>query len=252
MAQLTYDEELQWQSWSESRNPEAGDYLAKKYLPLVSYHVQRMSAGLPKNVSRDELRSLGMVGLFNALERFEPSRDLKFDTYASFRIRGAILDGLRKEDWLPRSSREKTKKIESATERLEQERLRNVTPEEIAKELQLTPDEVVGTLNENFFASMVSVDEKINMENDDNKSFHIKDEKAVLPENKVIQNETLEELASVISSLNKNEQLVLQLFYKEEMTLTEIGQVLELSTSRISQIHSKAILKLRNLLAKII
>ena len=106
--------------------------LVKKYTPLVSYHVQRISVNLPKSVSRDDIRSLGMMGLFDALERFDPERDLKFDTYASFRIRGAILDGLRKEDWLPRSAREKSKKMEATIEKLEQKLMRNVTPNEIA------------------------------------------------------------------------------------------------------------------------
>ena len=103
----TVDEQQYWQKWVTSRDEEAGNILIKKYLSLVSYHVQRISVSLPKNVSRDDLKSLGMIGLYDALEKFDPTRDLKFDTYASFRVRGAILDGLRKEDWLPRSARDK-------------------------------------------------------------------------------------------------------------------------------------------------
>lgn len=254
MSHLANEEEMhQWKQWIESKDPQAGDFLAKKYMPLVSYHVQRISVGLPKSVSRDDLRGLGMMGLFNALERFEPARDLKFDTYASFRIRGAILDGLRKEDWLPRSSREKTKKIESTIEKLEQEKMRNVTPEEVASELNISADEVISTLNENFFANIISVDENPQEQDDkEGKAFNFKDEKAVLPEESAIREELYNELAKVITTLNKNEQMVLQLFYKEELTLTEIGQIMDLSTSRISQIHSKAIFKLRSLLTKII
>lgn len=254
MSQVANEEEIhQWYKWVESKDPQAGDFLAKKYMPLVSYHVQRISVGLPKNVCRDDLRSLGLMGLFNALERFDPDRDLKFDTYASFRIRGTILDGLRKEDWLPRSSREKTKKIDSVIEKLEQLKMRTVTAEEIADELNITPEEVVSTLNENFFANVISVDENpLDQEDKDGKGFFIKDEKAVLPEENVIRRELYDELEKVILTLNKNEQLVLQLFYKEELTLTEIGEVMDLSTSRISQIHSKAIFKLRNILSKIV
>ncbi|MEH6942151.1 FliA/WhiG family RNA polymerase sigma factor [Bacillus sp. JJ722] len=254
MSQVANEEEIhQWYKWVESKDPQAGDFLAKKYMPLVSYHVQRISVGLPKNVCRDDLRSLGLMGLFNALERFDPDRDLKFDTYASFRIRGTILDGLRKEDWLPRSSREKTKKIDSVIEKLEQLNMRTVTAEEIAAELNITPEEVVSTLNENFFANVISVDENpLDQEDKDGKGFFLKDEKAVLPEENVIRKELYEELEKVILTLNKNEQLVLQLFYKEELTLTEIGEVMDLSTSRISQIHSKAIFKLRNILSKIV
>lgn len=252
MAQLARDDEaVQWKKWVESKDREAGDFLARKYMPLVSYHVQRISVGLPKSVSRDDLRSLGMMGLFNALERFEPDRDLKFDTYASFRIRGTILDGLRKEDWLPRSAREKTKKIEHAIERLEQEQMRNVSPEEVAATLGISPEEVISTMNENFFANIISVEDQMDHDEHDGKSYHIKDEKAILPDEHVVHEEVLEDLGRGISQLNKNEQLVLQLFYKEELTLTEIGHVMELSTSRISQIHSKAIFKLRNTLNSI-
>jgi RNA polymerase sigma factor for flagellar operon FliA len=187
-----------------------------------------------------------MMGLFNALERFDTKSDLKFDTYASFRIRGAILDGLRKEDWLPRSARDKAKKIESAIEKLEQQYMRNLSPTEIAAELNIPEDEVYAALNENFFANVLSMDENPQEDDKESANFHIKDEKADLPEEHVLRDELYEELAKVIETLNEKEQLVLQLFYKEELTLTEIGQVMSLSTSRISQIHSKAIYKLRN------
>ena len=110
-AATTMEDQLYWQKWIQTRDINAGNFLVQKYMPLVSYHVQRISVGLPKNVSRDDLRSLGMFGLYDALEKFDHSRDLKFDTYASFRIRGAIIDGLRKEDWLPRNTREKAKKL---------------------------------------------------------------------------------------------------------------------------------------------
>ncbi|KOR81594.1 RNA polymerase subunit sigma [Bacillus sp. FJAT-21352] len=240
------EEQLYWKNWVDCRDPLAGDILVKKYIPLVSYHVQRISVSLPKNVSRDDIRSLGMMGLFDALERFDTKRDLNFDTYASFRIRGAILDGLRKEDWLPRSARDKAKKIESAIEKLEQQYMRNLSPTEIAAELNIPEDEVYGALNENFFANVLSMDENSQEDDKESANFHIKDEKADIPEEHVLRDELYQELAKVIETLNEKEQLVLQLFYKEELTLTEIGQVMSLSTSRISQIHSKAIYKLRN------
>ncbi|MFD0049334.1 FliA/WhiG family RNA polymerase sigma factor [Actinomycetes bacterium NPDC127524] len=246
MSQLsTLEEQIYWKNWIESHDPDAGDQLVKKYLPLVSFHVQRISVSLPKSVSRDDIRSLGMMGLFDALERFDPNRDLKFDTYASFRIRGAILDGLRKEDWLSRSARDKAKKIEAAAEKLEQELMRNASPKEIACSLNITEDEVYTALNENFFANVLSMDENPQEQEEKESHFHIKDEKAMLPEENLMKQELYSELAKVIESLNEKEQLVLQLFYKEELTLTEIGQVMNLSTSRISQIHSRAIYKLR-------
>jgi len=153
----TADEQEYWQKWVTSRDEEAGNILVKKYLTLVSYHVQRISVSLPKNVSRDDLKSLGMIGLYDALEKFDPTRDLKFDTYASFRVRGAILDGLRKEDWLPRSARDKTKKMDAAIEKLEQKYLRNVTPEEIAIELEISVENVYTTIFATIFSGLPSL-----------------------------------------------------------------------------------------------
>ncbi|CAM3704140.1 FliA/WhiG family RNA polymerase sigma factor [Mesobacillus zeae] len=244
------DEQEIWEKWIQSRDREAANLLIKKYMQLVSYHVQRISATLPKSVSRGDLKSLGMMGLYDALEKFDHKRDLKFDTYASFRIRGAILDGLRKEDWLPRSTREKAKRIEAAAEKLEQQYMRNVTAEEIAAVVGLETEEIVTTVNEHFFANVLSIDEQSNEDEREGQSFSIKDNKTATPEESLVKGEMLQEMAALISQLNEKEQLVLSLFYREELTLTEIGQVMSLSTSRISQIHSKALFKLRKLLEK--
>ncbi len=252
-SETTLEEKNAWEMWTTTRDTDACNTLIKKYMPLVSFHVQRISVGLPKSVSREELNSLGMIGLYDALERFDPKRDLKFDTYASFRIRGSIIDGLRKEDWLSRGTREKTKKIEAAIEKLEQKMMRNVTVQEIANELDLSTEEVYSTMNEHFFANVLSIDEQLN-ESDEKEgpTFAIRDDKTEIPEEKVMKDELIKEMASMIETLNDKEQLVLSLFYKEELTLTEIGQVMNLSTSRISQIHSKAIFKLRHSLEKVI
>lgn len=249
---ITFDEQTAWKKWTECRDAEAGNFLAKKYLTLVSYHVQRIAIGLPKNVSRDDLNSLGMMGLFDALEKFDPHRDLKFDTYASFRVRGAIIDGLRKEDWLPRSTREKAKKIEAVSEKLEQELMRKASSLEIADALGIPEDEVCSTINEHFYSNVLSMDEQpLDLDEKEGTSFALKDEKADNPEEKLIRKELLGNLASLIEKLNEKEQLVVSLFYYEELTLTEIGQVMSLSTSRISQIHSRALFKLNQFLAKI-
>jgi RNA polymerase sigma factor for flagellar operon FliA len=253
MAQAaTLEEQLNWQKWIKSRDLESGNYLIKKYLPLVSYHVQRISVSLPKSVSREDLRSSGMLGLYDALEKFDQSRDLKFDTYASFRIRGAILDGLRKEDWLPRNTRDKAKKIDSAIEKLEQQKMGQVSVTDIARELNMTEDEVYTTMNEQFFANVLSMDEQpLENEEKENHFVALKDKKAEIPEESLIKKELLDELAEKIEELSEKEQLIISLFYQEELTLTEIGSILNLSTSRISQIHSKALFKLRHSLEKI-
>ncbi len=243
-------EDVYWDLWNRNRDPDAGDILVQRYTPLVSYHVQRISSGLPKNVSRDDIMSLGLQGLFDALTKFDTSRDLKFDTYASFRIRGTIIDGLRKEDWLPRSSREKSKKLEDEITKLEQQLQRHVTPEEIANHMGTSVDEVYLTVHEHYFSNVLSIDEKMNDDDDEGqKSFIIKDQTSKTPEQRTMMNELIGDLVNKIKELNKNEQLVLSLFYTEEMTLTEIGEILSLSTSRISQIHSKALFKLRKLLS---
>ncbi|WP_255259802.1 sigma-70 family RNA polymerase sigma factor [Lentibacillus sp. CBA3610] len=127
-----------WKQWLENNDQSAANELIDHYMYLVSFHVERISSNLPGNVSKDDLKSFGMMGLFDALTKFQHDRELKFDTYASFRIRGAIIDGLRKEDWLPRSIREKTKKVEVTSQELEQLYQREPTSDEIAEKLQIT------------------------------------------------------------------------------------------------------------------
>ncbi|SDN28867.1 FliA/WhiG family RNA polymerase sigma factor [Alkalicoccus daliensis] len=238
-----------WGEWLTQKSTTAGDYLIEAYMPLVEYHVQRIRTHLPKSVREDDLRSHGMTGLLDALEKFDAGRDLKFDTYASFRVRGAIMDGLRQEDWLPRSVRDRSKKIEQTIESLEQKYGRNVLPEEVAAQLNIPVEEVLRTMNDTFFSHLLSIDEPTNDSGkEDTYANVIVDKNSQSPEDHVMNMATREELAAAVGQLNKNEQLVVSLFYVEEMTLTEIGEIMNLSTSRISQIHSKCIFKLQNLL----
>ncbi|WP_100399327.1 FliA/WhiG family RNA polymerase sigma factor [Bacillus sp. FJAT-44742] len=240
-----------WEKWGNDKNAEAADQLVEAYLPLVRYHVGRISAGLPRNVNREEVMSHGLMGLFDAINKFDFSRELKFDTYASFRIRGAIIDGLRQEDWLPRTMREKAKKIEESVERLEQQYGRFVTEEEISEELGMDKHEVQRIVSETFFANILSIDdESQEYEKEETYRANLVDNTAITPEEEAVKKDTFKELASMIDQLNEREKLVVSLFYYEELTLTEIGQVLNLSTSRISQIHSKAILRLKQILQK--
>ena len=183
------------------------------------------------------------------IDKFDFKRDLKFDTYASFRVRGAIIDGLRKEDWLPRSAREKAKKMDAQIEALEQKLMRHATPEELAEHMDISVEDVYQTVQEHFFSNVLSINEQQDQEESEGKAFVIRDETTRTPEQEIVKSELLEDLAVNIQNLNEKEQLVLSLFYTEEMTLTEIGEMLELSTSRISQIHSKALFKLKKLLA---
>lgn len=239
-------EQTHWKNWFENRDSEAAEELILKYMPLVDYHVQRISAGLPASVSKDELKSLGMVGLYEALRNFDADRELKFNTYASFRVKGAILDGLRKLDWLPRSTREKTKRLEAASEKLEQKFLRRITTEELARETGMDESEVVTVLQESTIANLILMDDA------QKDGVQLVDNKRKTPEQQYMMQELMKELAEAIKQLNEKEQLVVSFFYEQELTLTEIGQILDLSTSRISQIHSKALYKLRNVLKNVI
>ncbi|SEN57877.1 RNA polymerase sigma factor for flagellar operon FliA [Amphibacillus marinus] len=241
-----------WIKWKASRDSDTANRLVEYYLYLIDYHVQRISAHLPQNVLRDDIRSLGFVGLFDALQKFEPERDLKFDTYASFRIRGTIIDGLRKEDWLSRLTRERAKKIDQATSMLTQQLQRQPTASEIAKHLNITTQEVETSYKDVLFANLLSMEEKTSDDSDDYKEgigHSIIDNQQLSPEDLMVKQENYQELANSIHNLNKNEQLVISLFYHEELSFTEIGQVLSLTTSRISQIHKQAIFKLRHALS---
>ncbi|MFT8871341.1 MAG: FliA/WhiG family RNA polymerase sigma factor [Sporolactobacillus sp.] len=241
--------ELQyWERWYAEHDREAADYLLKRYLPLVQYHVQRIGTSMPKSVDREELMSYGLVGLYDALEKFDRQRDLKFDTYASFRVRGAILDGLRQQDWMPRSVREKSKKIEKVSEHIEQRYMRSATLEEVAAACEMTPEEVSQILSEGMLANLLSLNDMAGEGGADSAFPALEDRAAPQPEKRLIDKENRRLLAEQIDRLGDKERTVVSLFYYEGLTLTEIGQVMDLSTSRISQIHSKALFKLRQYL----
>ncbi|WP_138414793.1 FliA/WhiG family RNA polymerase sigma factor [Aquibacillus sediminis] len=246
------DQQL-WETWMKDKNNnDTANQLIECYLYLVNYHVERIAVHLPNSVSKDDLKSLGLFGLYDALYKFDTSRDLKFDTYASFRIRGAIMDGLRKEDWLPRSIRDKAKSIERMSHKLEQQLQREPTSKEIATELQMSPNDVEEIIKDTLCANLMSMEEKPSDHHDykEGIGYLIPNDEKKNPENLVTNQEDIVELEEAIQTLNANEQLVLSLFYKEELSLTEIGHVLELTTSRISQIHKQALFKLRTRLPR--
>ncbi|MBM7094199.1 FliA/WhiG family RNA polymerase sigma factor [Bacillus sp. H-16] len=238
--------DLYWDRWTAFEDKEACDHLIQRYMHLVDFHVQRIAAGLPKNVRHDDLKSHGLMGLYDALAKFDHKRELKFDTYASFRIRGAIIDGLRQEDWMPRSLREKAKRIEAAQNALEQQLGRMPEAGEVADECSLPEKEVLNVMHESLTSHLLSIDEKTgDGQSDETFVTTIVDEQMKSPEEHILTQDKYEELAIKMKDLTKNEQLVLSLFYFDELTLTEIGSILSLSTSRISQIHSKALFKLQ-------
>ncbi|WP_080874735.1 FliA/WhiG family RNA polymerase sigma factor [Oceanobacillus timonensis] len=243
-----------WENWVSNQDNEAANILIENYMYLVSFHTERIASQLPHRVDREEIRSYGLLGLYDALHKFELKRDLKFDTYASFRIKGSIMDGLRKEDWLPRSIREKTKKVEQASESFEQRYQREAQPEDIADITGMSVQEVETTMRDMVVSNMLSIEDKPKSHESDLKEgigYSVSDKPDLRPESRLIQAERKEELIDGIKSLNEKEQLVISLFYQDELTFTEIGQVLGLTTSRISQIHKRSIVKLRSTLQKI-
>lgn len=243
-----------WNDWSINKCDETANKLVEHYKYLVNFHVDRIGSHLPKSVSKDDLTSFGLLGLFDALTKFDLERNLKFDTYASFRIHGAIMDGLRKEDWLPRQLREQVKLIEQTTEDLEQQLKRKPSSDEIAKQLNMTAEEVETTVKNALFSNVLSIEEKKKndqSEQEEGIGYSVPDTTFTSPDEHIVTDEVKEDLINAIKQLNENEQLVVSLYYHEELTLTEIGKVLNLSTSRISQIHKKAIFKLKDILENI-
>lgn len=243
-----------WESWKKTKKESTGNALIQHYMYLVHYHVERVASYIPDSFDKNDLKSLGMMGLFDALHKFEPERNLKFDTYATIRIHGSIMDGLRREDWLPRSLRDKAKKIEKVSQMLEQELGRTPKAEDVAGELGWPVEEVESTMTDTLYANILSTDTPVqsgDAEEMTNIVSTVEDYDSLTPDKHTLQEEIKAQLTSALEHLNKNEQLVISLFYMEELTLTEIGHVLDLTTSRISQIHKKAIFKLKDILTKL-
>ncbi|CAG7623757.1 FliA/WhiG family RNA polymerase sigma factor [Paenibacillus allorhizosphaerae] len=239
-----------WKEWREEGNLASKKSLIETYLPLVDYVSGRLSIGLPKNISKEDLTSCGVMGLIDAIEKFDYQRGLQFETYASWRIRGAMIDSLRQGDWVPRSVREKAKKIEDAYQKLEQQYLRSVTDSEISEYLLISENEFQQMVQDIAVTTVCSIDEPIREEDSETRLSLLIDEKAKNPESKVNEFYLKETLAKAIDKLTEKERTVVSLFYYEELSLSEIAEVMNLSPSRISQLHSKAILRLRGSLSR--
>lgn len=223
------------------------------YLPLVKYIAGRLAIGLPRSVEMDDLIDAGVVGLIEAHHNFDVSKGVKFETYASLRIRGAILDELRSMDWVPRSTRARSREIERAIARLENELGRTPTESELAKGLGVGLEEYYQMIDDVSSAALLSLDE-MTYGDDDDKPVPLVDTLRSHDQPSALANLEREEmrdlLADSLGELSEPERLVIALYYYEELTLKEIGQVLELSESRVSQLHTKAVLSLRAKLRK--
>lgn len=238
-----------WESWTHDRSEETREELVHAYMPLADYVADRIAITLPSSVQKDDLKSLGYIGLLEALERFDVARGLKFETFAMWRIKGAILDGLRKSDWVPRSVRKKAKDMEEAFQKLQSNQKEPVTDEQISEYLGMTIEEYGQLLNDVQMLSFISIDEPVGDEGNVFREL-IPDDKTISPEEQLELNEAHSLLAKAIDRLPEKEKVVVSLYYYEELTLTEIAKILSVSTSRISQLHTKAVLRLRGFLSR--
>jgi RNA polymerase sigma factor for flagellar operon FliA len=220
------------------------------YSPLVKYVAGRMSSGLPAHVDEADLISYGLGGLISAIERFEPEREIKFETYAIPRVRGAIIDELRSLDWVPRSVRARAREIERTNAKLEHRFQRAPTDEEMARELEITVDEFQASLVQISNSTIAALDElwTVSDSSGDQVSLldTIQDPDAPNPEAVIDATELKDRVADAIARLPEREKLVIALYYYENLTLREIGEVLGVTESRISQLHTKAVLRLRS------
>ncbi|MEX1031020.1 MAG: FliA/WhiG family RNA polymerase sigma factor [Paenibacillaceae bacterium] len=239
-----------WLNYKTTGNSEAKKALIELYIRLIDYVVNRMAIGLPKSVSRDDLYSHGSMGLIDAIDKFDYNRGLQFETYASWRIRGSIIDGLRQGDWVPRSVREKAKRLEEAYQKLEQEHLRSVSDKEIMTYLQVNEQEFQQMLQDVSITTICSLEDPLKEDDSETRLSLLIDDKAINPESKVNEIYMMDVLSKGIERLTDKERTVVSLFYYDELSLSEIAEVMSLTPSRISQLHSKAILRLRGLLSR--
>jgi RNA polymerase sigma factor for flagellar operon FliA len=239
-----------WRRYKDDGSEPAREKLVVAYSPLVKYVAGRMSSGLPAHVEEADLISYGLIGLINAVERFDIEREIKFETYAITRIKGAIIDELRALDWVPRSVRARAREIERAHAKLEHRLRRTPTDEDMARELRMDVDEFQEALLKISNSAVVALDElwAVSDASGDKVSLldTLEDPDAPDPQQLLDKSELKDRLAEAISALPEREKLVIALYYYENLTLREIGEVLGVTESRISQLHTKAVLRLKS------
>jgi RNA polymerase sigma factor FliA len=241
-----------WQEFKKSGAAAAREQLIVHYSPLVKYVASRVATGLPSSVEQADLVQYGMFGLMDALDKFDLGREIKFETYAIPRIRGAIIDELRSLDWVPRSVRFKAREVEKASAELEAKLKRAPTDPEMARHLGVSLPELHDILTQISFLTVAALEEVVSTGADRGESLSLLDTLADMgqpdPVSGLEGNETRMLLASSINSLSEREKMVITLYYFEGLTLAEIGDVLGVTESRVCQIHTKAVGQLRNFL----
>jgi len=232
-----------WLLYQQSRNPELREKLIEHYMPLVKIVTGRLSIGLPSHVDKDDLAGNGFFGLIEAIERFDISRGVKFETYAVTRIRGAMLDSLRAQDWIPASVRQKARQYEQVVSKLEHKFGRSATDEEIATTMGISILQLHNLLNTISSCTIIPLDDYIKAETPSGVETN--------PTKYLEEEEVKATLAKTIGKLSEKERLVVTLYYYEGLTLKEISLILKLTEARISQLHTKAIFRLRGALSRV-
>lgn len=235
-----------WEDYAAARSPEIREKIILEYAPLVKVVAGRLSMYLGYNVEYEDLVSYGIFGLIDAIDKFDCLKDVKFETYASLRIRGAILDQIRKMDWIPRTIRQKQKRIDAAIKEIETRYGRSATDEEIAKILGITDDEYLDWQSQMKITNVVSLNEFLEQGSEvSNEAGPTKSAAFDSPEEILERDELKKILAQALELLTEKERKVILLYYYEDLTLKEISNILEVSESRISQLHTRALQKMR-------
>lgn len=233
-----------WDDYSKTRLPELREQIILEYASLVKIVAGRLSMYLGQNVEYDDLVGYGIFGLIDAIDKFDLEKTVKFETYASLRIRGSILDQIRKMDWIPRTIRKKQKMIETAMKEVEVRNGNVATEEEIAAQLQISREDLLSWQSQLQITNLISLNEFVELGSepvmDSNTNSHFE-----VPEKVVEQQELKEVLEEALQNLSEKECKVVQLYYYEELTLKEISKILEVSESRVSQLHTRALQKMK-------
>ena len=234
-----------WTEYNKTKSADIREQLILEYAPLVKLVAGRLSMYLGFNVEYDDLVGYGIFGLIDAIDKFDLMKDVKFETYASLRIRGAILDQIRKMDWIPRTIRQRQKKIEAAIREIEKDGGHVATDAEIAAKMEISEDEYQNWQNQMKVTGVVSLNEFMDQGADIPEDSNNRSSSFVKPEEAVEKEELKKMLAESLELLTDKEKKVILLYYYEELTLKEISEVLEVSESRVSQLHTRALQKMR-------
>ena len=243
----TVDKDKLWKDYQKKPTRELREQLIIEYSQLVKLVAGRLSMYLGHNVEYDDLVSYGIFGLIDAIDKFDADKNVKFETYASLRIRGSILDQIRKMDWIPRTVRQRQRKLDEAVKQIEAQTGRNASDDEIAQVLGISPDELLNWQSQLKVSNLVSMTEFEEngtapaMDTTYNSHF-------TQPEEVVEKEELKKTLVEALDALTEKERRVIELYYYEEMTLKEISKILEVSESRVSQLHTKSLIKMKKIM----